>query len=123
MRECRNEKYTAFCRQCQNEIKYVILIHFMHITHLAGSFLPLACYLVTFLLYFTDFCANVKYFPDLSLYFLFNSSSILLFSYYSLSFFIHNYAYFMYIFTFICIKITFLKVFSFYYCINIKNGV
>ena len=48
MRECRNEKYTAFCRQCQNEIKYVILIHFMHITHLAGSFHPLACYLVTF---------------------------------------------------------------------------
>ncbi|EEG89250.1 hypothetical protein COPCOM_02229 [Coprococcus comes ATCC 27758] len=37
--------------------------------------------------------------------------------------FIHNHAYFMYIFTFICIKITFLKVFSFYYCINIKNGV
>lgn len=48
MREYRNEKYTAFCRQCQNEIKYVILIHFMHITHFAGSFLPLACYLVTF---------------------------------------------------------------------------
>ena len=25
-----------------------ILIHFMHITHLAGPFLPLACYFVTF---------------------------------------------------------------------------
>ena len=122
MRECRNEKYTAFCRQCQNEIKYVILIHFMHITHLAGSFLPLACYLVTF-------CYILRIFVQMSSIFLiylyifclilFYPSFFLLLSF----FFIHNYAYFMYIFTFICIKITFLKVFSFYYCINIKNGV
>ena len=122
MREYRNEKYTAFCRQCQNEIKYVILIHFMHITHFAGSFLPLACYLVTF-------CYILRFFVQMSSIFLiylyifclifFYPSFFLLLSF----FFIHNYAYFMYIFTFICIKITFLKVFSFYYCINIKNGV
>lgn len=85
-----------------------------------SSFSVLPCY---FLLYFTDFCKNVKYFSVLSLYFLFNPLLSLLFSYYLRSVFIHIYAYFMYIFVFICIKITFLKVFSFYYCINIKNGV
>lgn len=122
MRECRNEKYTAFCRQCQNEIKYVILIHFMHITHLAGPFLPLACYLVTF-------CYILRIFVQMSSIFLIYLYIFCLIFFYPsffllLSFlFIHNYAYFMYIFTFICIKITFLKVFSFYYCINIKNGV
>ena len=122
MREYRNEKYTAFCRQCQNEIKYVILIHFMHIIHFAGSFLPLACYLVTF-------CYILRIFVQMSSIFLIYLYIFCLIFFYPsffllLSFlFIHNYAYFMYIFTFICIKITFLKVFSFYYCINIKNGV
>ena len=63
MRECGNGKYTAFCRQCQNEIKYDVLIHFMHITHLASSFLPLACYLVTF-------CYILRIFAQMSSIFL-----------------------------------------------------
>ena len=56
--------YTAFCRQCQNEIRYNVLIHFMHITHLASSFLPLACYLVTF-------CYILRIFVQMSSIFLF----------------------------------------------------
>ena len=55
--------YTAFCRQCQNEIRYNVLIHFMHITHLASSFLPLACYLVTF-------CYISQIFAQMSIIFL-----------------------------------------------------
>jgi len=64
------------------------------------------------------------YLHDLSLYFSLPFNSVICEYNYNIDkYFGDNYAYFMYIFTFICIKITFLKVFSFYYCINIKNGV
>lgn len=90
MRECGNGKYTAFCRQCQNEIKYDVLIHFMHITHLASSFLPLACYLVTF-------CYILRIFVQMSSIFLFYLYIFCLI-FFCLFFFLITYVLFLYIF-------------------------
>ena len=107
MWECRNEKYTAFYRQCQNEIKYVILIHFMHITHLAGSFLPLACYLATF-------CYILRIFVQMSSIFLIYLYIFCLIFFYPSFFLLFSFPFLyiiMHIFTFICIKITFFKSF------------
>lgn len=54
----------------RNQICYSYSFYAYHSSRrFLSSFSVLPCY---FLLYFTDFCANVKYFSDLSLYFLFN---------------------------------------------------
>ena len=72
MRECRNEKIHCLLPAMseRNQICYSYSFYAYHSSRRSlSSFSVLPCY---FLLYFTDFCANVKYFPDLSLYFLFN---------------------------------------------------
>ena len=54
----------------RNQICYSYSFYAYHSSRwFLSSFSVLPCY---FLLYFTVFCANVKYFSDLSLYFLFN---------------------------------------------------